>query len=235
MDLAEVMTRLEALGNAQTRKTYLNHGAVEPFFGVKIGDLKPIVKKIKKDAALASQLYATGNSDAMYLAGLIADPQAISAEELERWAHTASWQMNSDYTVAWVAAESPHGWKLGLRWIDSGEPLVASSGWATLACVVQMVPDDQLDLAKLRALLARVEKQLHAAPNGVRYTMNGFVIAVGSYVAPLSAEARKVGVALGKVKVDMGNTACKVPSAPEYIDKVVGMGRLGQKRKSVRC
>lgn len=235
MDLAEVMTRLEALGSAQTKKTHLNHGAVEPLFGVKVGDLKPLVKKIKQDAALASQLYATGNSDAMYLAGLIADPQAISAAELERWAHAASWQMISEYTVAWVAAESPHGWQLGLRWIDGSEEHVQSSGWATLSGVVAMVSDDQLDLAKLRALLARVETQLHGAPNRVRYTMNGFVISVGCYVAPLSAEARKVGVALGKVKVDMGNTACKVPSAPEYIDKVVGMGRLGQKRKSVRC
>ena len=38
-----------------------------------------------------------------------------------------------------------------------------------------------------------------------------------------------------KVDVDMGGTACKVPYAPDYIDKVVGMGRLGVKRKSARC
>ncbi|NJL27204.1 MAG: DNA alkylation repair protein [Thermoanaerobaculia bacterium] len=235
MDVAEVMTRLEALGSAQTKKTHLNHGAVEPLFGVKVGDLKPIVKKIKTNQPLASRLYATGNSDAMYLAGLIADPKTIGRDELERWAKTASWHMISEYTVAWVAAESPHGWDMGLRWIDASEPHVQSSGWATLACVVQMAPDDELDLPKLRQLLARVEKELHGAANRVRYTMNGFVISVGCYVTPLSETARKIGVALGKVEVNVGKTACKVPSAPEYIDKVAGMGRLGKKRKEVRC
>jgi 3-methyladenine DNA glycosylase AlkD len=47
-------------------------------FGVKVGDLKPIVKQIKGDQELAMQLYATGNSDAMYLAGLVADGRKMT-------------------------------------------------------------------------------------------------------------------------------------------------------------
>jgi hypothetical protein len=33
--------------------------------------MKPIFKKIKYNQSLAEQLYATGNYDAMYLAGMI--------------------------------------------------------------------------------------------------------------------------------------------------------------------
>ncbi len=235
MNVDQVMAQLEAMGSEQTRKTFRNHGAPESMFGVKVGDMKTIVKKVKTDQALAEGLYATGNSDAMYLAGLIADPAAMRPELLERWVREATWHMHSEFTVAWVAAESPHGWELGLRWIDDPDPRVATSGWSTLACVVALRPDAELDLDALRALLERVARELHGAPNRVRYTMNGFVIAVGCYVAPLCAEARRIGAALGRVHVEMGNTACKVPSAPEMIDKVAGMGRTGQKRKTVRC
>ena len=73
------------------------------------------------------------------------------------------------------------------------------------------------------------------APNKVRYVMNQFVIAVGAYVKPLLAEAKKAAQAIGTVSVDMGDTACKVPDASEYIAKIEAMGRVGKKRKTVRC
>ena len=111
----EVMQALQANGSEQTKTILMRHGAREPFFGVKVGDLKPLMKQIKKDHALSLELYATGNSDAMYLAGLIADEHQISPGELQTWAEEAYWYMISEYTVAWVAAESPHGWELALQ------------------------------------------------------------------------------------------------------------------------
>ena len=158
MNVDQVMAQLEAMGNEQTRKTFRNHGAPESMFGVKVGDMKAIVKKVKKDQALAEGLYATGNSDAMYLAGLIADPAAMSPDLLDRWARAATWHMLSESTVAWVAAESSHGWELGLRWIDDPEPHIAAAGWSALGCVVALRPDEELDLDTLRALLERVAR-----------------------------------------------------------------------------
>jgi len=38
---------------------------------------------------------------------------------------------------------------------------------------------------------------------------------------------------MGKVEVDVGDTACKIPSAAEYIKKCVARGY--KKRKSVKC
>src|SRR4051812_27913139 len=127
----EVMTALKKLGTEQTKKTWARHGAKGDYFGVKIGDMKTIEKKVKRDHRLAKELYATGNCDAMYLAGLIADEKAVTKAELREWAEKASWRMLSEYTVAWVAAESPHGLELALEWIDSPKESVASSGWST--------------------------------------------------------------------------------------------------------
>src|SRR6266513_563494 len=106
MTATEVMAQLKKLGTEQTKKTFLRHGAKEPFYGVKVGDLKKIQKRIKKDHDLALKLYDTGISDAMYLAGLIAEPGRMKKADLQRWAKQATWYMLSEYTVAWVAAES---------------------------------------------------------------------------------------------------------------------------------
>ena len=93
----------------------------------------------------------------------------------------------------------------------------------------------ELDLAELKRLLKRVEKTIHDEPDDVRYAMNGFVIALGCYVASLTDLAIKAGEKIDRVTVDMGNTACKVPFAPDYIRKVQQRGTIGKKRKSAKC
>src|SRR5688572_3967416 len=131
MTVAEVLAELQSLGSESIKKTLLKHGAKEPFYGVKITDLKRIQKRIKKDHALALALYDTGISDAMYLAGLIADDQKMTKKDLQRWVAGAS-SMLSEYTVAWVAAGSRHGRAMGLKWIDSKNEEIAATGWNTL-------------------------------------------------------------------------------------------------------
>lgn len=235
MTLKEVMAQLEAFGNEQTKKIFTNHGAREPFYGVKVGDLKKIVKKVKKNHELSIALYETGNSDAMYLAGLIADENQITKEQLQNWVEKAYWYMISEYTVAWVTAESPHGHELGMEWIESEEERIASAGWATLSNLVSIKDDEELDIEELNILLDCISKTIKYAPNRVRYTMNGFVIAAGSYVHDLTERAIEIGEEIGKVDVDVGGTACKVPFSPEYIKKVKSKGRIGKKRKIARC
>ena len=76
MTANEILVELEKMGDASTKKTLMNHGAREPFFGVKVADLKTILKKTKKNHELSLELYRTGNSDAMYLAISNSLPQA---------------------------------------------------------------------------------------------------------------------------------------------------------------
>ena len=92
------MAELEAKGTAQTKKVLLRHGAKEPFFGVKIGDMKVILKQIKGDQALAEELYATGNGDAQYLAGMVADGKKMTPAQIQKWVETAAWSMISGNT-----------------------------------------------------------------------------------------------------------------------------------------
>jgi hypothetical protein len=143
--------------------------------------------------------------------------------------------MISEYTVPWIAAESPYGMELALDWIDNEKETIASAGWSTLANLCSIKPDEEIDDDVLIMLLNRVQNTIHQAPNRVRYTMNGFVIAVGCYMKELSEHALEVAEHIGKVQVNMGDTACKVPLATDYIQKVIEKGRLGKKRKMARC
>ncbi len=236
MTSKEVMQQLEKMADAQTKKTLVRHGANEPFFGVKIADMKQAIqKKVKKDYQLSKDLYDTGNGDAQYLAGLIADETKMTKKDLDKWVKNANWQMISEYTVGWIAAESAHGWELGREWIDSKKDSIASSGWSTLAGVVTLRSDDQLELGQIEKLLARVEKDIDHAGNRTKYCMNNFVTAVGCYVIPLNQKAKATGKKISGVTVDMGDTACKLPEATAYIDKVEKAGKLGKKKKELRC
>jgi 3-methyladenine DNA glycosylase AlkD len=235
MIASEIVDELKSLGHESYKKVMLNHGAKEPFYGVKVEDLKKIQKRVKKDYQLALDLYDTGISDAMYLAGLIADDAKMTKKDLQRWAEKAYFPLISEYTVAWVAAESNYGREVALAWIDSKKENIASSGWATLSSLVGITDDADLDLAELKQLLQRVQQTLHQQPNRVRYTMNGFVIAVGCYVKALTETAMRTAAKIGAVSVDVGGTACKVPSAAEYIKKVQQRGTIGKKRKTAKC
>ena len=235
MNVESIMAELKAKGNEGIKKILLKHGVKEPFFGVKVEHLKVIQKKIKKDYQLAKDLYATGNADAMYLAGLIADEAKMTKKDLSTWVKQATSSNISDYTVPWIAAESHFGYELALEWIDAKEEYIAAAGWSTLCSLVAIKQDDELDLPALKKLLDSVEKNIHKASNGVRSRMNAFIIAVGCHVTPLSDYATAIAKKIGEVTVLKEGTACKVPNAVDYIKKAKDKGALGKKKKMARC
>jgi len=236
MTANQILQELKPLGRESYKRMLMkNHGIREPFFGVAIGELKKIQKRIKKDYQLALDLYDTGNYDAMYLAGLIADDARMTRKDLQRWVEKAYGGSLPGSTVPWVASGSPHGHVIALEWIESPKSLVASAGWATLGCLVSITPDTELDIPELKRLLQRVKKEIHEAPDVVRYQMNDFVIAVGCYVSALTDFAVEIGEKIGPVTADLGNNDCQVPSAPDYIRNVQARGTIGKKRKSAKC
>lgn len=235
MTLEETMEALKAMGSEQIRNVMKAHQAPDHHMGVKIGDMKTLVKKIKKDHELSMALFRTGISDAQYMAALIADEKKISREELREWAETATWHMISEYSVPWIAAESPYGLELGREWIDSNNPQIECSGWVCLTCVAALLPDRELPLGFYEECLVRIKNTIHSQNDRVRYCMNNFVIGVGGSIAALNEKAKAIAESIGKVHVNMGGTACKVPDAITYISKIEKAGKLGAKRKMVRC
>ncbi|MEQ8635094.1 DNA alkylation repair protein [Gimesia maris] len=237
MTVTEIMAQLEKLGTDSTRRILMNHGARDPVFGVKIADLKVLQKqnKIKKDYQLALDLYDTGNYDAQYLAGLIADESRMTKTDLRRWLSKANCITHCGTVVAAVTAESRYGIELAREWIAARQEAKAQTGWTTLSNLVSIKDDAELDLTELKRLLKQVTQTIHEQPNMVRYAMNGFVISTGCYISSLTDAALRAAEKIGTVAVDMGQTACKVPAAVDYIHKVQQRGTIGKKRKTARC
>ncbi|MGE7274098.1 DNA alkylation repair protein [Brevibacillus panacihumi] len=235
MNVEAVMQELEALGKERTKKIYVSNGAHEPLFGVATGAMKPIAKKIKINQPLAEQLYATGNYDAMYFAGIIADPKAMTAADFERWMDAAYFYMLSDYVVAVTLAETDIAQEVADRWIASGEELRMSAGWSCYCWLLGNRPDGEFSENKIAGMLDLVERTINDAPERAKYAMNLFIYTVGVSYLPLHDKAVETAKAVGPVEVKRDKTKSKLIHAFENIQKAVDKNQLGFKRKYVRC
>lgn len=235
MDKFIILKELETLGTERTKKAYLQQGAHEPVFGVATGAMKPLVKKIKKNQELAEELYDTGIYDAMYLAGMIADPQIMSQSDFNRWMEGAYFYMISDYIVAVTLAETDFAQSVSNQWIATGKELYVSAGYSCYCWLLGSRKDEEFEKDKLEQMLETVKNTIHDQPDRAKYAMNNFISTVGVSYMPLHEEALSVANTIGKVEVRRGGNECNVPVASETIQKAMDKGRLGFKRKNVRC
>ncbi|KQX51290.1 DNA alkylation repair protein [Paenibacillus sp. Root444D2] len=235
MNVEMVMQELEALGKERTKKIYVSNGAHEPLFGVAIGDMKPIAKKIKINQPLAEQLYNTGNYDAMYFAGIIADPKAMTEADFERWMDAAYFYMLSDFVVAVTLAETDIAQEVADKWIASGEELRMSAGWSCYCWLLGNRQDGEFSESKIANMLEIVRNTIHDSPERTKYAMNSFIYTVGVSYMPLHDKAVETAMAVGPVEVKRDKKKGSFLQASENIQKGVDRGQLGFKRKHVRC
>ena len=235
MELEIMMQVLEALGKERTKKIYMSNGAKEPLFGVTIGSMKPYVKQIKINHELAEQLYATGNYDAMYFAGIIADPKTMTEEDYDRWIEQAYFYMISDYVVAVTLAESDIAQQVSDKWITSDEVLKMSAGWHCYCWLLGNRKDDEFSKEKLMGMLEFVKQNIHHAPPRTQVAMNNFVMTVGVSFKPLHEEALRIAHEIGPVENQREGKKPGILHAAHEIEKQIEKGRIGFKRKYVRC
>ncbi|HWI64120.1 MAG TPA: DNA alkylation repair protein [Symbiobacteriaceae bacterium] len=235
MDFETVMQELEALGKERLKKVYMGNGAHEPLFGVATGEMKPLARKIKQNQPLAERLYATGNYDAMYFAGIIADPMAMTEADFERWMDAAYFYMLSDFVVAVTLAETTCAQVVADKWIASGEELRMSAGWSCYCWLLGNRPDGEFSASKIAFMLDQVASTIHSSPDRAKSAMNNFIYTVGVSYVPLHEKAVEIAKAVGPVEIRRGKTKSRLSLASETIQKAIDKGDLGFKRKNVRC
>ena len=97
MTLNETLKQLKALGNAKVRARNAKSGAGDNQFGVSLGDIRVLAKKIRTDHALARSLWETGNVDAQFLATLLIQPKKLSAKEMDRMVRSITFVRVADW------------------------------------------------------------------------------------------------------------------------------------------
>ncbi|WP_124070388.1 DNA alkylation repair protein [Filibacter tadaridae] len=235
MNVEMVMQELEALGKERTKKIYISNGAHEPVFGVATGAMKPIAKNLKLNQQLAEELYATRNYDAMYFAGIIADPKAMTESDFDRWIDSAYFYMLSDYVVAVTLSESDIAQEVADKWIASGEELRMSAGWSCYCWLLGNRSDVEFSESKITSMLETMKNTIHDSPERTKSAMNNFLHTVGVSYLPLHEMAVKTASVVGTVEVKRDKKKSSILNAYESIQKEVDRGKLGFKRKYVRC
>ncbi|WP_066074892.1 DNA alkylation repair protein [Neobacillus soli] len=235
MDYETVMQELEVLGKERTKKIYLSNGAQEPLFGVATGAMKPIAKKIKINQRLAEELYSTGNYDAMYFAGIIADPKAMTESDFDRWMEGAYFYMLSDYVVAVTLSESDLAQDVADKWIASGDELRMSAGWSCYCWLLGNRKDHEFSESKISNMLDIAKNTIHDSPERTKSAMNNFLYTVAISYVPLHEKAVETAKEVGTVEVKRDKKKSSFLNAAESIQKEMDRGKLGFKRKYVRC
>lgn len=215
MDLATAVARLEAAGTEQNRRIYRRHGAREPLYGVSFAVLDKLVKEAGRDQALADGLWATGNYDCRILACKVADPAVATEAALDAWLAEIDVYVLVDVFVGALASRVSGVRERADRWAASDRDWTAQAGWDLYAQLALRDPD--LDDARCRALLERIEAGIAGAGNRTRHAMNGCLIAIGVRNEALRAAAEAASERIGVVVVDHGATGCVTPAAVPYM------------------
>ncbi|TKI95669.1 DNA alkylation repair protein [Bacillus wiedmannii] len=216
MLLEEVMQQLEEYGTEQNRKTYKNHGAKEPLFGVSFANLKLLKKKIKKDHDLAISLWKTKNMDAMTLATMILDPKKVTTEQLNKWVQEVDYYCLMDVLMTAICT-SPIEIERMEEWTKSDDEWIGRAGWSLLANIA--IKNKTLHDEFFTPYLEEIKANIHNEKNRKKEAMNSALIAIGIRNEDLARKAIEIAREIGKVQVDHGATSCKTPDAEPYIQK----------------
>ncbi len=213
----DVLAQLEPLGNEATRKHNAKNGAGKNQFGVKMGDIRVVAKRIKTNHALALELWKTGNVDAQFLATLLMKPTELSAVEMERLMKTVTFSHVADWLHSYVLKEHPAKEELRQKWMTSDERWTARAGWRLTAGRVVKCPEG-LDLV---ALLDRIESEMGSALPEVQWTMNECLAQIGIQFPKHRKRALAIGEKLGVLRDYPCSKGCTSPFAPIWINEMV--------------
>jgi len=217
MTVNETLEQLKALGNAKVRALNAKSGAGDNQFGVSLGDIRVLAKKIRTDHPLALSLWETGNVEAQFLAALVIEPKKLSAKEMDRMVRSISFVRVADWLNAYVIRQHPDKEALRQDWMAAADRWAARAAWDLTAERVAKSPDG-LDLP---ALLARIESEMADADPEVQWTMNNTLAAIGIHFPKHRKRAIAIGEKLGIYRDYPVSKGCTSPFAPIWINFMV--------------
>lgn len=218
MTIKEVLATLKSLGNETRRKHNAKSGAPDNQFGVPLGDIRAIAKKIKTDHELALKLWDTGNVEAQLLATLIIEPKSLSADEVDAMTRTTTCAQVAEWTNSYVVALHPEKYVLREKWMKDKDRWAARAGWHLTASRINKGLVDGLDL---EALLDRIERELAKVKPEVQWTMNNALLAIGIKHASHRKRAIAIGEKIGLYKDWPVSKGCIPPYVPVAVEAMV--------------
>ncbi|MDF9799387.1 3-methyladenine DNA glycosylase AlkD [Catalinimonas alkaloidigena] len=186
----------------------------------KLGDLRKIAKEIKKDHALAMELWSTGEVLPRLLAILVFDNKLLSSDLLNKLdqdiqTHTSDKRNQlMDWLMANQLTKSREKIELMESWENSPSSLQRRAYWyyqGRLRWTGQTPPDNTA------VLLSKIEAEITDEEPEVQWAMNFVAGWIGVFDEKYRSRCIKLGEKTGLYKGEMVSKGCTPNYLPEFI------------------
>jgi 3-methyladenine DNA glycosylase AlkD len=178
VDQKEVMQWLERQGTRRTVEEMARYGIkAERAFGVPMGTLLSLSKRLGKDHALSLALWESGWYEARLLAALVGDPERVTRRQMNAWAAGFENWADCDTVCFKLFDRTPFAWEKASQWATSPREFVKRGGFALMACLA--LHDKTASDKTFVAWLPIIEKGARDERNFVKKGVNWALRTVG--------------------------------------------------------
>jgi len=155
--------------------------------GLSMPAIRHIARTLGRDQTLALALWDTGIPDARIVAGLVAEPNRLSARQMDTWARDFdSWDV-CDQVCGSAFLASPWAWRKVQVWSGRRDEFVRRAAFALLATLA--VHDKQSDDKAFLACLPLIEAAADDERNYVKKAVSWALRSIGKRNLALNAAA----------------------------------------------
>ena len=187
---AEVIAHLRDLGSEENRQGMKRYGIrIDRALGISHGAQRDIARKIKRNHERAFELWASGITEAQFIASVTADPKRFTKADARRWAaEFDSWDIVDGVSDLFV--DTDHWRELIAEFAADGREFVRRTAFAMIAWSVvhRKKEPDETFVTFLPLIEARSEDER----NFVKKAVNWALRSIGKRNARLNAAALKL-------------------------------------------
>ncbi|MBN1541812.1 DNA alkylation repair protein [candidate division KSB1 bacterium] len=178
MDLQAVRSELESRADSRNLAGMARFGMnTTGRLGISMPELRALGKSIGRDHELAIELWRSGVAEAHIVAGLIADPLAVTDELMEEWVRDFdSWDV-CDQVCMNLFDRSPLAWQKIFEWAVREEEFVRRAAFALIASLA--VHDKKSGDERFAAFLPVIEGAAQDERNFVKKAVNWALRGIG--------------------------------------------------------
>ena len=173
-----VLRELKSLANPRVRKQMAHFGVKVPkAYGISAPVLHALSRRIRKNHALAEQLWASGIHEAKILAALIGDPEKVTSQQMDRWARDFDGWDVVDGACRYLYAFSAPAWSKVEEWSQRKEEYVKRAAFSLMAYLSYL--DKESPDARFAKLFCIMERESDDERNFVRKAVNWALRQIG--------------------------------------------------------
>jgi 3-methyladenine DNA glycosylase AlkD len=230
-----IVASLKRLGTKSTRDGMARYAIPsDNAFGVPVGTLQELGKRLGRNHTLAIALWDTGWYEARMLAAFVDEPARVTPAQMDRWCRDFDNWAVCDHACFHLFDRTPHAWRKVEQWSSRREEFGKRAAFALLWGLT--VHDKQADDDRFVQSLVLVEREAADERNFVKKAVNMALRAIGKRSRALHAAA--VAVA-GRLSASphaaarwVGKDALRELSSAAVVRRVAARSRQRRDRPS---